>query len=461
MNVLIVDDEENARYGIRKALQTKGRIFEAGNLVSARKIIADERPDLILLDLNLDGANGLDLLEETRRADPPPKVIVITAYGSEKVAVEAMKKGAYDYLAKPFDIDELRMLVRNAAEQIRLRRENLELKAELAASQAFGDVIGASDAIQRVFSLVDRIAETDVTVLLSGESGSGKELVAREIHRRSPRSNAPLVGVNCAAIPENLIESELFGHEKGAFTGASERRIGKFEKARGGTLFLDEIGDMAPETQAKILRALEERSIERLGGGEPVPVDVRVISATHRDLKRMIAEGKFREDLYYRLEVVRIEIPPLRDRKGDIPLLVRHFRDLFAAKHRRRPPEIAPEAMARLAGYGFPGNVRQLRNFLESLVVLDGDGVIEEKDLPDEVRFFVPAQSTDLSGDRLEPLFGLDYKAARDAFEVKYLLWRLRQHGQNITHTAEAIGIHRQSLQQKIKDLRLRELMDE
>ncbi len=461
MKLLIVDDEEAARYGIRKALQVRGRVFEAANLQAARKILADEEPDLVLLDLNLDGQDGLELLEDTGRSDPAPKVIVITAHGSERVAVEAMKKGAFDYLAKPFDLDELRLLARNALEQIELRRENRVLRAELAAVTRHGEMIGASDAIQRVFSLLDRVAATDVTVLLSGESGSGKELVAREIHRRSSRSAADLVNVNCAALPENLIESELFGHEKGAFTGAAERRVGKFEKARCGTLFLDEIGDMALETQAKILRALESKSIERLGGNEPIPVDVRIISATNRDLKKMVEERTFREDLYYRLEVVRVEIPPLRQRKGDIPLLVGHFRDLFAQRHGRPTPEISPQAMARLTAYSWPGNVRQLRNIMESLVVLTTDGRIEEKDLPDEVRFYVPSQEIDISGNRLEPLLQMDYKTARESFELKYLLWQLRQHENNITHTAEAIGIHRQSLQQKIKDLSLRDWMED
>ncbi|MFQ5739245.1 MAG: sigma-54-dependent transcriptional regulator [Acidobacteriota bacterium] len=460
MKILIVDDEETARYGIRKSLGIRGKLYEAANLRAAGKILEDETLDLVLLDLNLGGENGFELFEQIQQQESAPKVIIITAHGNEKTAVEAMKRGAFDYLAKPFDIDELRLLVRNVAEQVQLRRENQTLKAKLAASSGYGEMIGSGEAMMKVYDLIDKIAETDVTVLLTGESGSGKELVAREIHRNSPRVAAALVSVNCAAIPENLMESELFGHEKGAFTGATQKRIGKFEQARGGTLFLDEIGDMAPDTQAKILRALEEKRIERLGSNEAIDVDVRIISATNKDLKQMVADREFRADLYYRLEVIRLDVPPLRRHKEDIPALINYFLNLFAHKHGRERPDLTARAMARLATYHYPGNVRQLRNMLERLLILNSDGPIDEKDLPEEVRFFVPSQEVDFSGRSLEPFFSLDFKNAREAFEVKYLLWKLRQHENNITHTAEAIGIHRQSLQQKIKDLGLRRLMD-
>lgn len=461
MKILIVDDEETARYGLRKALQVKGRTSEAADLASAREIFAAENPELVLLDLNLGAENGFDLLDELVREDPPPQVIIITAHGNEKVAVEAMKRGAFDYVAKPFDIEELRLIVRNAASSAQLHRQNRMLKAELAATSGYGDMVGSSRAMRIVYDLVEKVAETDVTVLLTGESGCGKELVAREIHRRSPRGPATLVSVNCAAIPNELIESELFGHEKGAFTGAAQRRIGKFEQARGGTLFLDEVGDMPADAQAKILRALEEKTVQRLGGDASIPVDVRLISATNRNLKRMSEEGKFREDLYYRLEVVKIEIPPLRLHREDIPLLIDYFSDVFCEKHRRGRPRIGDEALATLAGYQYPGNVRQLRNIIERLVVLSSDGRIELKDLPDEVRFYLPGKGVDTSGMDLEPFFKMEFKNAREEFERKYLLWQLRQHRHNITHTAESIGIHRQSLQQKIKDLGLREYLDE
>ena len=459
MKVLIVDDEETARYGMRRALEVKGRVFEAGNLTAARRICLEERPELVLLDLNLGAESGLDLFTDLQAVsgEYAPKVIIITAYGSEKVAVEVMKKGAFDYLSKPFDIDELRLIVRNATQQVELQQENQELKTELAAAAGSGDILGASPAIRQVFGMLDKIAETDVTVLLLGESGSGKELVARELHRRSPRAQAPFVTVNCAAIPENLMESELFGHEKGAFTGAAQRRIGKFEQAHKGALFLDEIGDMALETQAKILRALEDRRIERLGGGEPIEVDVRIISATHRDLRDMVKQGQFREDLYYRLEVVKIQVPALRDRREDIPMLEAHFRKLFSARHKREAPGISPAALTRLMAYPFPGNVRQLRNLVERLVVLDSKGIIEEKDLPEEIRLYFPEQGTDTSEAKIGAFLAMDFHTAREAFEIRYLLTKLREHGNNISRTAQAIGVHRQSLQQKIKELGLKE----
>jgi len=461
MKILIVDDEKTARYGIRKALDAGGGILEAGNLDEARTALKEHRPDVILLDLNLGGEDGFDLLHDTYGLVPSPSVIIITAHGSEKVAVDAMKKGAFDYLSKPFDIDELRLVVRNAAEHTALLRENARLRDALAAATAYGDLIGRSDSIRQVFSMIEKVAETDVTVLLTGESGSGKELVAREIHRAGPRANQELVTVNCAAIPDSLIESELFGHEKGAFTGALQRRIGRFEKARGGTIFLDEIGDMPLDTQAKILRVLEEKKIERLGGRQQIDVDVRIISATNRNLLSMVKEGTFREDLFYRLEVVNIHIPPLRDRKEDIPLLIEYFRDMFAERHSRKRIEFSPEAYSLLCRYSYPGNVRQLRNLIERLTVLAADGKVAVTDLPGEVRLHIPvADSDSLDASGLEALFEMKFREAREAFEKQYLLTRLAAHGNNITHTAESIGIHRQSLQQKIKDLDLKKQMD-
>jgi two-component system response regulator AtoC/two-component system nitrogen regulation response regulator NtrX len=461
MKTLIVDDEDTARYGIRKALRVRGTIYEAATLQAAKRILLEEQPQLILLDLNLAGEDGFEVLQQSTRLDSPPKVIVITAHGNEQIAVQAMKRGAFDYLAKPFDIDELRLVVRNAVDQIQLLQENRQLKTELAATSGYGEMIGTSDSMQKVYEMIDRVAETDVTVLLTGESGSGKELVAREIHRRSMRSDNTLVSVNCAAIPDTLIESELFGHEKGAFTDASNKRTGKFERAQDGTLLLDEIGDMALETQAKLLRVLEDKTIERLGGDTTIPVDVRIISATNQDLAELVAEKRFREDLYYRLEVVRIEIPPLRQRREDIPQLVKYFLEAFSLKHKRPLPEVTSEALNWLVRYNYPGNVRQLKNIMERTLILSTGEQIDKKDLPNEVRFFVPSQEADASGKSLEPFFNLDYKSARETFESRYLIWNLREHQNNITHTAEAIGIHRQSLQQKIKDLSLRELMDE
>ena len=339
-----------------------------------------------------------------------------------------------------------------------MRRQNPGLRAELALTSGYGDLIGASEPIRKVYALIERVAETSVTVLLTGESGSGKELVAREIHRRSARKEGSLVCVNCAAIPVDLIESELFGHEKGAFTGATGQRIGKFEQAQNGTLFLDEIGDMPHETQAKILRVLEDGLVQRLGGTQTIPVDVRILSATNKNLTALVREGQFREDLYYRLQVVEINIPPLRQREDDIPALVSYFLQVSAEKHGRSVPEFEPAALGKLAQYSYPGNVRQLRNILERLVVLQTEGLIHESDLPDEVRFFVPSEETEFSGTDLNKFFQLNYKEAKRAFEIRYLCHALVQHENNITHTASAIGLHRQSLQQKIKLLELGEL---
>lgn len=458
--ILIVDDEKTARYGIRKAIEVSGTVTEAGNLKDARKILDRDHPEVVLLDLNLGGESGFDLLKETRALSDPPLIVIITAHGNERIAVEALHSGAFDYLAKPFEVDELRLIVRNALEQVSLRRENERLRCELSESRGYGRLIGESSRMRAVFGMIEKVAETDVTVLLTGESGSGKEVVAREIHARSPRNEARLVTVNCAAIPENLIESELFGHEKGAFTGALRRREGKFEQAQGGTLFLDEIGDMPLDTQAKILRVLEDRKVQRLGSSEEIEVDVRVVSATNQDLQKMVEGGAFREDLYYRLEVVRIHVPPLRQRREDLPALIRHFLEDFSRKHDQTDVELTADAFAVICRYNYPGNVRQLRNLLERLVVLSGNRPITEEDLPDEVRYFDPETGVDHSGLDLRPLLDLEFKDAREAFEKKYLLVKLSENSNNITHTSDAIGLHRQSLQKKLKDLDLRKYLN-
>ena len=421
MHILIVDDEQTARYGIGRALATSGTTHEAGNLKEARKVLENHPVELILLDLNLVSEHGFDLLKEVQFRDPRPEVIVITAHGNERTAVQAMKEGAFNYLAKPFDVDELRLVVHSVEDHLELRRQNRGLRAELAVTSGFGDLIGAREPIQTVYALIERVAETSVTVLLTGESGSGKELVAREIHRRSARKEGPLVSVNCAAIPTDLIESELFGHEKGTFTGATSQRMGKFEQAHNGTLFLDEIGDMPPETQAKILRVLEDGLVQRLGAIQTIPSDVRILSATNKDLQALVREGHFRGDLYYRLQVVEINIPPLRRREDDIPSLIYYFLEVSAEKHGRPVPELEPASLRKLAQYSYPGNVRQLRNILERLVVLQTEGLIRESDLPDEVRFFVASQEKEFNGRDLNKFLELNYKEAKRAFEIRYL----------------------------------------
>ncbi|MBA3439393.1 MAG: sigma-54-dependent Fis family transcriptional regulator, partial [Pyrinomonadaceae bacterium] len=409
LRLLIVDDEEAARYGMRRALGGVGyEIAEAGSIEAARTQLGSFRPDLLLLDVNLPGESGLDFLSELRRGGEDwPLVIMITAHGSERMAVEAIKGGAHDYLAKPFEVDDLRLAVKNALETVRLRRENQQLRRRIELEGKRGTFVGRSAAMERVRLMIDKVSETDVTVLVRGESGTGKELVARAVHEQSQaRRRGAFVAVNCAALPSELIESELFGHEKGAFTGAASRRSGKFEQADGGTLFLDEIGDMSQTVQAKLLRALEERRIERLGGAESIPVDVRVVSATHRALEQEITTGNFRADLFYRLRVVTIEVPPLRDRREDIPMLAESF--VAAATERYGLPmrAFAPQAMRLLVEYNWPGNVRELRNAIERAVVLAEGDELTPRDLPEEIRG---------SGQKLEPVMGGKAEQAHEA----------------------------------------------
>ncbi|HZS07122.1 MAG TPA: sigma-54 dependent transcriptional regulator [Blastocatellia bacterium] len=457
--VLIVDDEEAARYGMRRALRNY-EITEAASVDEARKAVAASRPDLLLLDINLPGTSGLDYLRELAASEDTPPVVMITAHGSERTAVEAIKAGAYDYLAKPFEVDELRLVVRNALEATGLRRENERLREELQSARGIGDLLGTSEPMRRVYDLINKVAATDVTVLIRGESGTGKELVARAIHEKSAhRRKGEFIAMNCAALPGELIESELFGHERGAFTGAATQRKGKFEMASGGTIFLDEIGDMSATTQAKLLRVLEERRIERLGSSHSIPVDVRVISATNRDLEADVAAEKFRGDLYYRLRVVQISLPPLRERQSDIPLLATHFLQKYAAKYNLRCVEVGSEAMARLVAYDWPGNVRELRNAIERGAVLADGTSLRASDLPDEIQAkrtespSARAASITTDPDHLSIPYQADFREARREFERAYIERCLIETGGNVTRAAERIGMHRQSLQQKLKDL--------
>ncbi len=449
--ILVIDDEEAARYGIRKALQVKEHvILEAADLASARFLVEREEPALVLLDVNLPDGSGIGFLKELSARRKPPTVIVVTAHGSERIAIEAIRAGAYEYLSKPFEVDELRLLVKNARERDGLSEENRILKEELGRDWRFGIMVGQGAAMKPVFEIVERVAATDVTVLILGDSGTGKELVAREIHRRSSRSSMPFVALNCAALPDSLIESELFGHEKGAFTGAIARRQGKFELADGGTLFLDEIGDMVLGTQAKVLRVLEDRRFERLGSSESLSVDVRIICATHRDLGRALAQSEFREDLYYRIRVVTIEIPALRERREDIELLLEYFGKNFAEKYRIQWSGFTEAALRKLLNYPWPGNVRELRNLIERCVVLCTKGPIDVGDLPAEISAGGP------SGRGRAEFAQLSYEEARAAFEREYLVDVLDRHAGNISQAAAAIGLHRQTLQYKLKQLGIR-----
>jgi DNA-binding NtrC family response regulator len=453
--ILIVDDEEAARYGIRRALESRTvRIFEAASAKSARSLIQEEQPQLMLVDINMPEEDGISLVKSLVDLPLRPLAIMITAYSTAKVAVDAMKAGAYDYLTKPFEIDELRLVVNRALEKIDLERENRDLRRQIGADGQFGRLLGKSARMQQLFGTADQVAATDVTVLIHGESGTGKELLAREMHDRSPRKKAAFIAVNCAALPDTLIESELFGHEKGAFTGASEQRKGKFELAHGGTLFLDEIGDMNSLTQAKVLRAIEERRIERLGGSASIACDVRLISATHKDLSAEVEAGRFRQDLFYRLKVVTLDIPPLRLHREDLPLLIQSFVSMFAARHKKPGLSLSPEVLERLSEYQWPGNVRELRNVIEGCVVLNRTGTIQAGDLPVEVRSPVRAGALSLNvvaeGDSL---LALPYKEAKRKFEVDYIAARLQENNGNVSRTAAQIGLHRQSLQQKLREL--------
>ncbi|HEX8070958.1 MAG TPA: sigma-54 dependent transcriptional regulator [Pyrinomonadaceae bacterium] len=464
LRVLIVDDEEAARYGMRRALAAFGyELNEAGSTAEARAAMQSAPPDLLLLDVNLPGQSGLEFLRELQtQPATAPLVVMITAHGSERTAVEAIKAGAYDYLPKPFEVADLRLVVKNALETVRLRRENERLRDSLAREGAArGPLIGDSEAMRRIRALIEKVAETDATVLVRGESGTGKELVAREIHERSSaRRRGAFVAVNCAALPSELIESELFGHEKGAFTGAAARRRGKFEQADGGTLFLDEIGDMSATVQAKLLRALEERRIERLGGNESIPVDVRIVSATHRPLEREIEQGNFRADLFYRLRVVTVEVAPLRERREDIPALADAFARQTAERYKLPERRIAPAAMRRLVEYHWPGNVRELRNTVERALILAEGDELTARDLPDEIKAegastpSAPA-SAPPEGAHLPVPFTADFRQDRREFERRYITRCLEETGGNVTRAAAMLGMHRQSLQHKLRELGL------
>jgi len=453
--ILIVDDEAAARYGLRRALESRYRVAEAESAEAAREAIVSEKPDLMLLDVVMPGQDGLSFLKALREEGNELPVLIVSALDTAKTAVEALRLGAADYLVKGFELDELRQRVANLLKLTGLEKENSALRSQLATEGQFGGMIGRSAEMRRAFEVGDRVAATDSTVLILGESGTGKDLMAQEIHARSPRSARPFVAVNCAALPENLIESELFGYERGAFTGAAQQKKGKFELANGGTLFLDEIGDMNPVTQAKVLRALENRTIERLGGAQSIPVDVRVISATHRDLPAEIAAGKFREDLFYRLRVITIELPALREHKEDIAVLADSFLQLHG-KRLNRGAHLTREAYSALERYDWPGNVRELKNALERSMVLTPGNEIGVKDLPEEVAIGKAITQKVLPNGTDSGMNERDFREAKREFEVAWITKQLASHRWNVSRTAATIGLHRQSLQEKLRELGIR-----
>jgi DNA-binding NtrC family response regulator len=453
--ILIVDDEPAARYGLRRALESRYRVAEADSSEAAREVLTREEPDLLLLDVVLPGQSGIEFLRWIREQGSEIPVLMVSALDTAKTAVEALRLGAADYLVKGFELEELRQRVANLLKLASLEKENDSLRRRLTSEGQFGQMIGRTGEMRRAFDVAERVAPTDTTVLILGESGTGKDLLAQEIHARSPRAGKPFVAVNCAALPETLIESELFGYERGAFTGAAQQKKGKFELATGGTLFLDEIGDMNSVTQAKVLRALENRTIERLGGTQAIPVDVRVISATHRDLPAEIRAGKFREDLFYRLRVVTIELPPLRAHKADLPVLAETFLQMHGARL-GRVGRLSREAIGAIERYDWPGNVRELKNALERSLVLSRGEDIGVADLPEEVAHGEMLVRKPSAEGHDNGLGEKDFREAKRKFEVAYLTKQLADHRWNVSRTAATIGLHRQSLQEKLRELGIR-----
>jgi DNA-binding NtrC family response regulator len=456
--ILLVEDKDSLRTMLRLALERQGHtVLEARDQPEAVKHLQQGQPAVVLSDLRLPDGDGFGVLRASKEIDPDVPVIVMTAYGSIEDAVSAMKEGAMDFLAKPVDPDHLLLLVSRALDQRRIVTENLLLKEELAVRRGAPLLVGDNASLRKVYSSLQRAATTDTTVLIEGESGTGKELFARSLHALSGRADAPFVAINCAAIPENLLETELFGYEKGAFTGAAARKPGKFEIAHRGTLFLDEIGDLPLTLQAKILRALEEKRFERVGGTAPVQVDVRLVAATNRGLKAAVAARRFREDLYFRLSVFPITVPPLRERAGDIPLLARHFVERFCRDLNKKPLVLSPEAVEQLQGYYWPGNVRELQNCIERAVILAETDTILPRHL--NLSFIAPPQAEeppspweqiDLSGTLVEASRRVLREAEKHKIEQV-----LREADNNKGRAAELLGITYKMFLSKLKEHRI------
>lgn len=444
-SILVVDDEASQRDVLTGYLKKKQFfVHQASSVQEALTKIAADHFDLILTDYNMPGKTGYDLLQDVQRNYPEIDVVVMTAYGTIEHAVAAMRAGAYDYISKPIDLDALELLINRLRERQNLISENKLLKEQLAEKFSFKGIISQSSKMQQVMLTASRVAGTKAPVLIRGESGTGKELIARAVHFTSARKDKPFVAVNCAALNENLLESELFGHEKGAFTGAEKQRRGRFELADGGTLFLDEIGDISSATQVRLLRVLQEHTFERVGGSETITVDVRLIAATHKNLETAISEGKFREDLYYRLNVVTIEIPPLRERREDIQLLLEHFLLQYSKEHKRKKLSFSKEAWEHLVRYDYPGNVRELENIVQRSVILSRSDIITTDDLPLVVRS-TAKEST------LKPTSQGSFEEQIETMEKELIFEALRTSGNNQSKAAEQIGISERTLRYKLK----------
>jgi two-component system nitrogen regulation response regulator NtrX len=447
--ILVVDDEAEIRRSVRMILEYEGYdVQEASSGPEALALIEREPADLVFLDIKMGGLDGLETLQKIRQVNEALPVVIISGHGTVSTAVEATKLGAFDFIEKPLASERVLVTIRNALDQTRLVDENRTLKR---AVEARHQMVGDSAALRQIWDAIKRAAPTTATVLLLGESGAGKELVARAIHRNSLRSRDRFIQVNCAAIPEELIESELFGHEKGSFTGATEKQIGKFEQADRGTIFLDEVGDMSAKTQAKVLRVLQEGEVERLGSARTIKVDVRVIAATNKDLEAEIERGTFREDLYFRLSVIPIRVPPLRERREDVPALVRHFVDLFSRESNRRPQRFTPAALELMQKARWKGNVRELRNTVERLLIMTPGDAIDVDDLRDVVRVEsrpAAAAGPDGGNNHIAPGTLREFK---ESAERKFLVEKLRENAWNISKTAEVIGTPRSNLYKKLE----------
>ncbi|AGH96381.1 sigma-54-dependent transcriptional regulator [Pseudobdellovibrio exovorus] len=459
--VLILDDESTLRTALFRLLDRKGyQVVTAQRLDEARSFMSPEKPfDIAIIDMNLPDGNGLDFLTEIKRVSPATQVIVLTGFASIDSAVQATQKGAYHFLTKPFNVEELMSLLDKALTQKNLEQENKQLRTELGSRYQFNQIIGESEGIKHCLSLVERVADSDSTVLIMGESGTGKELIARAIHYNSNRAKGPFIAINCGAIPSELLESELFGHVKGAFTGAISNRIGRFEMADEGTLFLDEIGDLDPSMQVKILRALQERIFEPVGSTKSVQVNVRVITATNVDLDKAVKDGRFREDLYYRLNVIPIQIPALRERRTDIPLLLNHFMTQFNRNKSKTLTGFSHDAMKCLVGYSWPGNIRELENLIERLSILKGSGSIDVNDLPAKYRSAV-ANFAETGAVEI-PENGLDFNSAVDQFENALILKALEKTSWNKNQAAQLLRLNRTTLVEKMKKKGLKSSLPE
>ena len=438
--LLVVDDEKNTRDALRRALEDNFEVFLAANVESSKNLMKSEPMDVVLTDLRLGNESGLDVLKLCQRQSLPPPCVVMTAYGSVESAVEAMRQGAYDYVTKPLDLEHAQLLLQRAVRTVQVEQENVHLKAQLNRSFGLDRILGKSAAIEKVLDRVRQVADSKASVLLEGESGTGKELVARALHGLSSRKRGPFIAVHCAALSAQLLESELFGHEKGSFTGATEMRTGRFEQSQGGTIFLDEIGEIDAATQVKLLRVLGERTLERVGGNRLINVDVRLIAATHRSLDRLVQEGKFREDLYFRIRVVQIQIPPLRERPEDIPILAESFRKEYSLENGKGDLSFAPSSIKLFMDYRWPGNVRELRTAVEHGVVLAKGKTIEPDDLPNSLR-----RGSDGIQPQIEPA-----SLRLDKIQKSLIDAAMDKTGKNISKAAQALGISRRTLHRKL-----------